>query len=136
MDVAEAIYSHLTTDSTITALNSTRVYPLVKADQVQFITPSYIVYQKLSSSHPFTFGLSLEVKSELWQFDIYYTGYSELVSLSSAIITSLNAKQGTIPVGVSPAYEFELIELESEVQTYEDTDNLYHAVLTFRFHYS
>ena len=136
MDVASSIYAHLTTESSITAVNSTRVYPIAKAVASHFLYPSHIIYQRVNSSHPFTFGLSNEVKSELWQFDIYHKGYSELLTLTDAIITTLNAKQGSIPVGVSPAYEFEMIELTGETQTYEDDDNMYHAILSFRFHYS
>lgn len=115
MLVEEAIYSILSTDPGVTALASTRAYPVVAPQK----SPApYLVYNKSGRGRQELFCGTDNTLSTRMQIDCYATTYLESVNLAAAVESALNRYRGVLgspAVNILTAYltnEFDLSEIE------------------------
>lgn len=119
MSIEAAIFSLLTTDSSVSSLVGTRLYPLLAPQDAA--TP-FIVYQRVSASR----WTSLEGPSGMAQpriqIDAYTSTYAAAKTLATAIREKLSGYRGTVAGtrigGITLITDQDLIENEKDPKLY------------------
>lgn len=97
MTIQEGLYTYLAAQSAITALTSTRIYPIIRPQNTAL--PA-ITYQRISSSHEHHLSAGSLQSSDLhqvrMQVDCYATTYKGAETLAKLVEAALDAYRGTM----------------------------------------
>lgn len=88
MAIGESIYTELTGDADVSALVSTRVYPLIAP---QNVTVPYLVYQRVSGSPVNEMAGYAGLENPRYQIDVYDDDYAGARALAVKVRTAMNA---------------------------------------------
>ncbi len=92
-DIAEAIFSRLSTDATVAALVKKRIYPFTPVDPVQ---RPYVTYHLVSMGpRPHAMGADPAVVTDRYQVDLWADTYNKLITLNTAVMAVLSRWRGT-----------------------------------------
>lgn len=119
----KAIYSILTGDAGVSALISTRCYP-VQSPQ----NPTYpmIVYTPTSGEYIESLSTSTTIRREFFEVLCAATSYSAVAALAELVITALNRYHGT-----ASSITVEDVFLSGKACNYDDTLGVYIMSLDF-----
>ena len=92
MDIAAALNKYLLSQSTVTALVGTRIYPLVSPVDCDY---PLIVYQEISDIPYHAMGTDAAIFSPRFQVSVFAQTYSSAKTVSSAVKTVLRDASGT-----------------------------------------
>lgn len=124
--IGRAIYAMLTTDATISALVSNRIYPTNVPARV---TMPYVVYSKTSAVPTNDKDGPSVVDEEFYQVDVYSTTYDQAHAISDRIRSVIDGVSNTIS-GVAISQ----ISFEGENDNaYQDDLGLFWVSLDFKF---
>lgn len=114
--IESKIYSHLSTTTALTAIVSTRIYPLILPQE-----PTYpaIAYSRLTADRLYSLGGYLGWEHPMMTIDIYTETYKQAKELTTSIQTAMNA---------ATAFSSLLV---SDVDYYEPDMNVYRVVMDF-----
>lgn len=92
MTIEEAIYSHLTAETTMTDLVSTRIYPRQLPQN-----PTYpaVTYRRVSTSLDHLHGSATNLPFPRFQFNCYATSYGDTKTVANALKSVLDGFSGT-----------------------------------------
>ena len=124
MSIESAIYSRLSTFAGLTALISTRIYPLKLP---QTVTYGAVTYSKVSGLRNHQHGGSAQVAEPRFQITAYHTSYASLKGITKQIRLALDAYSGTVS-GTKLFFCF----LLNETDLYDDDTKVYYTALDFR----
>ncbi len=127
MTIESVIYSQLTGFAGLTALVSTRVYPLPAP---QNVTAPFVTYQRISAIRYPGMGSDAGLVSSRFQFDVITTTYSSMRTVMEQLRLSLQRFRSDITT--PPVID---TFIENELDLYEDENDLHHGVLDALLHY-
>lgn len=110
MSIRSALYTHLTTDATITALVSTRTYPVLAKESA---TLPYIVYALTDAFFHDGFTLQGGLTEERYDIDIVADTDPSMQSVYEVLVDSLHGKRGTLGTEALPVQSI-LMETASD----------------------
>jgi hypothetical protein len=93
MTIESALYSHLSTKASITALVSTRIYPQVAPESATY---PFITYTVLSESHDHSMGGATGLTNPTIQIDAWADTIANRVAVSEAIRNALDGFTGNM----------------------------------------
>lgn len=125
--IEEAIYAKLNGDVNISALVSTRIYPLKMPDKTPM--PA-ITYFRVSGPRVEHFQGSSTLAHPLYQIDAWGKTLREVINLSSKIRNALQGYAGTIA-----SVRIQGILFENDTDLYEEDTETYHRAMDFRIWY-
>ena len=129
--IEESIYTTLSTDVSVSALVSTRVYPLRLPQK-----PTYpaITYSIVAGEEFPAMSVNVDTTSVRVQISCWATSYTSVKSLSNSVKSAIDRKSGTVGT-----IEWKGSFKESEVDLYEQdlsiNQNIYQKALDFRIFY-
>ena len=91
MDIAAALNKYLLSQSTVTALAGTRIYPLVSPVDCEY---PLIVYQEISDIPYHAMGADASIYSPRFQVSVFAQTYSSAKAVAFAVKTALQAEHG------------------------------------------
>lgn len=97
MSMRSALYDHLSKDSTLVTLRSTRIYDMVAPTSA--VLP-YQVYQRISSEHEQHLTASAGLAEDRWQVTTYATTGISAEAIADATREALHGFNGTM--GTNP----------------------------------
>lgn len=126
MTVEADIFSRLSGYSGLTALVSTRIYP-VRLPQ----KPTYpaIVYTRISAERISAMGDDTGTVRPRFQFDVYATTYANARAVTEQLRKALQRYSGTDTVTIQEIFVI------GESEFYEDETELYHTAIDFEIIY-
>ena len=125
MSLSESIYSELSTEASITALVSDRVFPVIAPVSADF---PLIVYEKFSVDEGYSSSGADGIFGSLYRFHIFSTTLSNAEAIRSALRSFLSDKTGTF--GTNSLNHLRVI---AEADEYEQDTQLYHILIDFNF---
>lgn len=118
MSISELVYAALSNDAGVSALVSTRVYPVILPQRP---TLPAISYQRISNS--VKDGTS-DIRQSRWQVDGWAQTYAGITALSAAIKTAMDAYHDT---DQSPMIKW--TDIVNELDDYDPETDLYRVSL-------
>ncbi|MCP5017108.1 MAG: DUF3168 domain-containing protein [Ketobacter sp.] len=91
MTIESAIYSHLSTKSSITALVSDRIYPQIAPNSAEY---PFITYNIVTEDHDHSMGGATGLANLILQLDVWASTVPTQVSLSEALRNALDGFKG------------------------------------------
>jgi hypothetical protein len=116
MNEGKAIYSILTTDSAVSAIVSSRVYPQIAAQGAAFPFVVYVINDITPSDTKSGVSTLDEVRYEILAIS---ENYAEAADLNEKIRTALDRYTGTVAAVVIDSIQF--TELETDYDTASET---------------
>lgn len=128
MSIEQGLFTALSADPALAALNGARVYPDFRpqTDKAQ----TAIVYFQISSVHGYSVPLDAQIVRSLYQIDAWARTKTTALQLSAAIVAAINKATGQL--GGQPV---ELVTLESEISDYDDDTDTYRQILNFNIYH-
>lgn len=121
--IEDALYARLSTDAAVTALVSTRIYPV---HAPQGATYPAVVFTRLDTTATTALGTASRFFNSRFQFDAWAKTYESSKAIVTAIRESLDALDTTI-LGV----RIWAIVYNTEVDIFEDETQLYRNAVDF-----
>lgn len=115
MNIEQALYALLTTDTGVSALIGTRLYPLTIAQDVALPAAAY---QRISGPRKHAHDGPLSVAEGRFQFTCQAATYAAAKSVANAIRQALDGYNGAVTVG-EDSLEIEGSFLVNELDGYE-----------------
>lgn len=121
--IEEALRTLLLSDSTVSGLVGTRVYPMqLPLD----CTLPAISYSKISSPN----NHLIDVASPRFQFSCFAEDYLEVQQLKTAVVSALNRYKG-----VASGIHIKQIVFQDASDDYEETTGIFHVPVDFKIIY-
>lgn len=124
MNVAEALATEMRSDSGISTLVSTRIYPLTIPQDAEL--PA-ITYQEVSSVPEHVMGSDSTVWQSRIQINVWDEDYSDCKSITDAVRILMQDFTGTF--GGGSGVTVSRIFWEDEMDMYEQGEKLYYTVI-------
>lgn len=124
-NIEEALFTRLSTFAGITALLSTRIFPLRAPDQL--VVP-FIVYQKITGNREQSHTGSSNLANPRFQVSCWGSTYASAKAVSRQVVLALDAFKGVVS-GV----DIQFSDIESEVDTFDEDTKLYRVLLDVIF---
>ena len=124
MAFGDAIYSILSNDSTLTAITSTRIYPLRIPQGASLPAVTYFV---VSGGPMQTKDGAVSDNFDSFQVSCFATSYSTIQSIYSAVKSALERYSGT-----AASTTIHTITYMGHVDLYEEDAGVYHRAIDFR----
>lgn len=100
------LVTHLKADTALTALVSTRIYPMVAP---QNVVKPYIAYQVISDNSNQCVGGTVYQSDVRFQLDCWSTKYSEVKAIKTAVINAITGFKSSSNISVMDDYEDETL---------------------------
>lgn len=130
MRIDEAIYSFLSTTAGITAVVSTRTYPVRLPPAA---TLPALTYQQISSRPIQTMGSSTQGKTDRWQITAWGTKYGDARAAAAAVIAAWNQFSGLM--GGGSGVTVAAAQAINELDLIDPETQRYYVVIDFEVTY-
>lgn len=124
MSIETELYTYLSTYAGLTALVSTRIYPLVAPQKIQ---EPYCTFQKISSSRQYSHGGYSGLQRPRMQVTCYAPTYEAAKAISVQVIAAVEAWPG--------AANIQATFVENETDLYNPDTELYQVPVDFFCYY-
>lgn len=126
--IEKGLFTLLSTDSNISALCSTRIYPLLLPKAASDQTFPAMTYAVVAGAGDPTFETSGLIRLRM-QFDCWGKSYSDAATLRKALVQVLNGYQGVLSDGTN----LQLAEFIQPIDFYEQDLLTYRCAVEFYF---
>jgi hypothetical protein len=130
--VSDSIYRHLSTDAGVSALVSTRVFPLVIPQQTydEVTKQPCLVYTIDTDARHVRFAGSDSLVRGSLEVDCYARSYKQVQSLAAAVRDALLDLSGSIQADTSPITytRIQTVHLDGETSLMDEEPGLYHVL--------
>ena len=124
MGIESDLYGYLSTYAGLTALISTRIYPLVAP---QNVTKPYCTYQKISLERKYSHGGYSGLQRPRLQVSCYAETYEQSRAVADQVIAALEAWPG--------AANIQAVFIENEIDLYDPDTGLQYIPVDFFCYY-
>lgn len=126
--IEDAIYSKVTTDTTLNSLISLRIYPVTADQDVDY---PYITYSRISTRRINALVADTDITEARFQFDTWSKSYETLRSIADALRMEFQRFRGTVSSVVIEDCDIdeERDEYNSETQVHR---NIMDILITYR----
>lgn len=124
MGVESDLYGYLSTYAGLTALISTRIYPLVAP---QNVTKPYCTYQKISLERKYSHQGFSDLQRPRLQVSCYGETYGQARTVADQLIVALEAWPG--------AANIQAVFVENEIDLYDYDTGLHYTPVDFYCYY-
>ncbi len=130
MTFEEALFTYLSTHAGLSALVSTRLYPVVLP---QGATLPAVTYMRVSTVQMRTFGDPRMGRTARIQFTVWASTYASRLAVAQQLAAALEGYDGLM--GGTGGVTVLAAQGENELDDYEPTAKVYQAALDFTFTY-
>lgn len=129
LNFEESLYNKLKTTASITALCSTRIYPLITPQGAIF---PHVVYQRVSSNKYHSIGGDTGEISHNYQIDIYAETYSGVKALAEKIRLTLQNFNGLL---YTNGVTVKAVLMLNETDDFDEEAKIYRVMQEYSFMY-
>lgn len=127
MMIEEALFKHLKAHAGLSALVSSRIYPMVMPQKTSM--PA-VTFQRISTPREYTHGGYSGLAHPLFQISCWGEKYKDTRAVAEQVRLALQAYVGTM--GGTGGVEVQASFQENEIDFYDPGANLYHVPVDFR----